>query len=81
MHEYIKDGKVVVKSNGSKNVEYTSIMIEVFGVPFMAGWKETKNIVTLECVVEEIMRYFGSLSVDIYRCVVCAYKDALDDVR
>ena len=81
MHEYKKDGKVVVKSSGSKNEYYTAIMIEVFGVPFMSGWRETGNITTLECVVEEIMQYFGSMSGDVYRCVVCAYKDALDDVK
>ena len=81
MHEYKKDGKVVVKSSGSKNEYYTAIMIEVFGVPFITGWRDTKNITTLECVVEEIMRYFGSMSGDVYRCVVCAYKDAIDDVK
>ena len=81
MHEYKKDGKVVVKSHGSKNGGSTVIKIEVFGIPFMAGWKETENITTLECVVEEIMRYFGAMSGDVYRYVVCAYKDALDDVK
>lgn len=81
MHEYTKDGKVVVKSSGSKNEYYTAIMIEVFGVPFMTGWRDPKNITTLECVVEEIMRYFGSLSVDMYTKIVHAYKDAIDEVK
>lgn len=81
MHEYTKDGKVVVKSHGYKDDGCDIIKIEVFGVPFMTGWREPKNITTLECVVEEIMRYFGSLSVDMYRYVVYAYKDAIDDVK
>lgn len=81
MYEYTKDGKVVIKSSGSKNENYTVITIEVLGVPFMAGWSEPRNIIALECVVEELMHYFGSLSADMYTEIVRAYKYAIDEVK
>ena len=81
MYEYKKNDNVVVKSHGSKNVDFSSITIEVIYVPFMCGWRNGESIPTLDNMVDVIINHFGSLSAEIYTEIVIAYKRAIDEVK
>lgn len=81
MYEYKKENSVLVKSRGSKYDDYSSIMIKVFNVPFLAGWSDTMDTVKIESVLDSIIHHFGSLSAEIYTEIVRAYKYAIDEAK
>ena len=81
MHEYMKNGNFAVRSSCSKNNGLTEIKIEVFGVPFMTGWRDGKYIPTTDSMIDTIINHFGSLSAEIYTAIVIAYKRAIDEIQ
>lgn len=78
MHEYMKNGNSAVRSSCIKNNGFTAIEIEVFGVPFMCGWRDGEYIPTTDSMIDTIINHFGSLSAEIYTAIVIAYKRAID---
>lgn len=80
MYEYKKNENVVVKSSCNKNNGFTAIKIEVFGVPFMCGWRDGEYIPTTDSMIDAVINHFGSLSAEIYTAIIIAYKRAIDEI-
>ena len=80
MHEYKKNENLAVRSSCSKNDGFTAIKIEVFGVPFMCGWRDGEHIPTTDSMIDAIINHFGSLSAEIYTAILIAYKRAIDEI-
>ena len=80
MNEYKKNDNLAVRSSCSKNNGFTAIKIEVFGVPFMTGWRDGEYIPTLDSMVDVIINHFGSLSAEIYTEIAIAYKRTVDEI-
>ena len=79
MYEYKQKEKVLVKSHGYKD-GFMAIKIEVFGVPFMCGWRDGECMPTTDSVIDAIINHFGSISADIYTAIKIAYKRAIDEI-
>ena len=81
MNEYKKNDNLAVRSSCSKNNGFTAIKIEVFGVPFMCGWRDGEYIPTTDSMIDAIINHFGSLSAEIYTAIVIAYKRVIDEIQ
>ena len=78
MHEY--KNNFAVRSSCNKNNGLTEIKIEVFGVPFMCGWRDGEYIPTTDSMIDAIINHFGSLSAEVYTDIIVAYKRAIDEI-
>lgn len=81
MNEYKKNDNLAVRSYCSKNNGFTAIKIEVFGVPFMCGWRDDECIPTTDSMIDAVINHFGSLSAEVYTEIVIAYKHAIDKIK